>query len=216
MTMRETRHTAERGAGRLEADDPHPVALLVERARRGEQPAWDAIVGRYTALLWTIARGHRLSHADAADAVQLSWLRCVEHLHRIREPDRLAGWLVVTCHRECLRIMRMAGRVTPVDAADPLGLLALAADSQISDPASIAVAHDEASIVRAAIAELPDRWRPLLVALLDGADSPKTSYAEIAGALDIPIGSIGPTRQRALRRLRRDPHLRALRTSGRR
>ena len=215
MTTRgESGQAADRAAGQLDADDPHPVALLVDRARRGEQAAWDAIVGRYTALLWTIARGLRLSQADAADAVQLTWLRCVEHLDRIRAPDRLAKWLGVTCHRECLQIMRLAGQVMPVDAADPLGPLAVSADQQTSDPASIAIAHDDASAVRAAVAGLPERWRRLLVGLLDGANGPKTNYAALASALDIPVGSIGPTRQRILRRLRRDPHLRALRPSG--
>jgi DNA-directed RNA polymerase specialized sigma24 family protein len=33
---------------------------------------------------------------------------------------------------------------------------------------------------------------------------PRPPYEEIAAALDMPIGSIGPTRQRALVRLRRE------------
>jgi DNA-directed RNA polymerase specialized sigma24 family protein len=36
---------------------------------------------------------------------------------------------------------------------------------------------------------------------------PAPSYAEISAALDIPVGSIGPIRQRCLARLRRNREL---------
>jgi DNA-directed RNA polymerase specialized sigma24 family protein len=60
--------------------------------------------------------------------------------------------------------------------------------------------------LRAAVKRLPDRERAILDALNHVADS----YAQISRSLDIPLGSIGPTRERALARLRRDRYLASL------
>ncbi|MGD9695845.1 MAG: RNA polymerase sigma factor [Thermoleophilia bacterium] len=91
------------------------LAVLLDAARDGEQAAWDEIVERFGAFLWRIARGHRLAPDAAADVVQTTWLRLVEHLPSIRDPDRLGGWLAVTARNECLRHLRLAGRQLPSD-----------------------------------------------------------------------------------------------------
>jgi DNA-directed RNA polymerase specialized sigma24 family protein len=54
-------------------------------------------------------------------------------------------------------------------------------------------------VLRRALAELPAHQRELLLML---AADPPYSYAEVSKILDIPIGSIGPTRGRILARLR--------------
>jgi hypothetical protein len=72
------------------------IATLLEAARHGDQAAWDGLVARFNGLVWSIARGYRLDVADAHDAVQMTWLRLVENLNRISEPDRLAAWLATT------------------------------------------------------------------------------------------------------------------------
>ena len=86
------------------------AAALLKRAGSGDQEAWDEIVSRHNSLLWAVARAYRLGQADAADAVQTTWLRLLEHLDRIQDPDRLGGWLVTTLRRECLGILRKAKR----------------------------------------------------------------------------------------------------------
>ena len=93
------------------------IAHLLARARDGDQTAWDALVDAYTNLLWSVARAHRLDTADAGDAVQTAWLRLVENLDRIHDPERLGAWLATTTRRECLRILRRSGRVVPSDEA---------------------------------------------------------------------------------------------------
>src|ERR671939_1184885 len=95
------------------------VVALLTRANDGDQEAWNAIVDRYTNLLWSVARGHRLGTADAADVVQTTWLRLVEHLQEIREPDRLTAWLITTARRENLRLVGLARR-EDVGGADDL------------------------------------------------------------------------------------------------
>src|SRR4051812_25387496 len=91
------------------------VAGLLGAARDGDQRAWDALVSRYSGLLWAIARSHRLDAADAGDAIQTTWLRLVEHLDRVHDPERVGGWLATTMRRECLRALRRGGRERPVD-----------------------------------------------------------------------------------------------------
>ena len=98
--------------------DPADVPALVRRASGGDARAWDALVTEYGGLVRSVARGFRLSEAQTADAVQTTWLRLVEHLSEIREPERIAGWLRTTARRSCLAILREAGREQPSDRCD--------------------------------------------------------------------------------------------------
>ena len=97
---------------RPEQHPPSTTGLneLVRAAAEGDQQAWDALVDRFAGLVWAIARAHRLSPADAADVSQTTWLRLVEHLGRIRDPERVGAWLAATARHECLRVIRHAGR----------------------------------------------------------------------------------------------------------
>ena len=68
-----------------------------------------AIVDRFSGLVWATVRAHRLSPAEAADVTQTTWLRLVENLDRIKDPERLGAWLATTARRECLRHIRLRG-----------------------------------------------------------------------------------------------------------
>ena len=83
---------------------------LVRAAAAGDQRAWEALVGRFGGLVWSVARAHGLSRADAADVSQTAWLRLVEHLHRLRDPERVGTWLASTARHEALRILRRGRR----------------------------------------------------------------------------------------------------------
>lgn len=169
---------------------------LLARARAGDQQAWDALVDRYSGLVWSVARSHRLGSADAADVHQATWLRLVEHLDAIREPERLGSWLATTARRESLAVLRRAGRDLPV--GDLLTLEPRAADTTGVDDDLLRRERDRH--LWRAFGELAGQCQSVLrLLLLD----PPPSYAEISAALDIPIGSIGPTRARCLDQLRR-------------
>lgn len=172
------------------------LACLFRRACAGEQGAWDVLVARYTALLWRIARAHHLTPADAADVVQTTWLRLVEHSTQISEPERLGGWLATTARRECLRVLRLSRRERPHpddhEAFDGLDAAAPPPDTRL-------LRQERDALLWSAVAELPERSRLLLEVLM--ADPPP-SYDDVAAALGIPRGSIGPTRARSLARLR--------------
>jgi RNA polymerase sigma factor (sigma-70 family) len=201
MTTSAGAHSAEISSDTAANDLDH----LVERARQGDESAWQRLVAEYTALLWWTARAHRLSEADAADAVQVTWLRCVQYLDRVRTPHLLPAWLVTTCHRECLRAIRGRAREVPIDIADPASPFARLADLSVAaDPAEPVLAQELAAVLDEAIGRLPERQQRVLRRLMLVARDDETGYAEIAAALEMPQGSLGPTRQRALRRLRQD------------
>ena len=173
---------------------------LVRRAAQGDQPAWQAIVDEYDRLVRSVVRGYPLSDAQAADAVQTTWLRLVENLAGIREPDRLAGWLQTTARRVCLAVLRESRREQPVDCCDrPDGGVLCRAAAVDAGPEACAVRRDQQVLVRRAVATLPERHQALLGLLVA---SPPVSYEEISAGLGMPVGSIGPTRARILARLR--------------
>lgn len=167
------------------------TTALLEAAAHGDQSSWNALVDRFNGLLWGVARGYRLGDADTADAVQTTWLRLVENLGRIDDPERLPGWLATTVRRECLRLLRKR-------APERLGAEWEAADATAID-ADLLVAERDAALWRA-LATLSEQCQRLLRVLMA---SPPPSYAAVSDALDMPIGSIGPSRQRCLDRLRR-------------
>ena len=183
--------------------DP-PVTDLVMRARNGDQQAWDALIERYAPLVWSICRRHRLDRADAEDACQTVWLRLVDHLDRLRDPDALPGWLATTTRRECLQVLDKARRT------DTLGLVLAAED--LPDPQAATaeqelLAAERRAALREAFTGLPPHCQRLLALLIQ---DPPVSYAEISARLGISIGSIGPIRSRCLARLRRHPAIAAL------
>ena len=164
-------------------------------AHAGDGGAWNELVGRFGGLVWAVARAHRLDTADASDVCQTVWLRLVENLGRLRDPEHLGGWLRTTTRHECLRVLRRGGKEIPDD--DAQRDIAGPADQQ---PEMQMLAGERDRLVWTAVSALSDRCRSLLRVL---ACSPDASYAEISESLGLPVGSIGPTRARCLEHLRR-------------
>ncbi|MFP5346146.1 MAG: RNA polymerase sigma factor [Actinomycetes bacterium] len=185
-------------------DADSPVADLVRRARDGEQDAWNGLVDRYLPLGLSVARRYGLSGSDAEDVLQTLWLRLVEHLDKIREPEALPGWIATTARNECMRLLRGRQRTATFDPLDDRTYPARVEDDlRVEEHVVDSMGRsDRHQALLQAFAALPDHQRSLLTLLL--ADPP-LSYTEISGRLGIPIGSIGPTRARALQRLRQHP-----------
>jgi RNA polymerase sigma factor (sigma-70 family) len=181
--------------------DDSSVSALVARVCDGDQGAWDELIDRYSPLVWSICQRFQLSRQDIDDVGQSVWLLLVENIGSLREAAALPGWLATTTRREALRVLRVTQRH---DHAD------LPPDGQMPvDPGSATIEEDlivaeRNAALRAAFAELQQACHDLLSLLL--ADPPLT-YADISARLNIPVGSIGPTRGRCLGQLRRSPHL---------
>ena len=165
---------------------------LLARAAEGDQEAWDALVDRFSQMVWSIARGFRLDDHTAKDVTQTVWLRLVENLDRITDPERLPGWLATTCRREALRVKGVRERMIPTEFEYDI------ADETPSLEAML-VEDEQAREVLVAFEGLSEDCRQLLRLL---CTDPPLSYEEIAEIVGRPIGSLGPTRSRCLERLK--------------
>ncbi|MGH3972132.1 MAG: RNA polymerase sigma factor [Pseudonocardiaceae bacterium] len=174
-------------------DAPGGVADLLSRASDGDPVAWEELLRRYGELVSMTVRSFQLQDADALDAVQMTWLRLAENVHRVQFPDRLGGWLATTARRECLRILRRAHSAPNLchPAPDTVADHAMGPEQRVIDA-------DARQTLWKIVAELSPRHRGVLRALFTDHPLP---YAEFARAADIPPGGIGPTRARALRQL---------------
>lgn len=163
--------------------------------RAGDQAKMAELVAILTPILWHTARGSRLDQATAEDVLQTVWLTLVRKADTVSEPVAILQWLVVTTKREAWRVAKSQTRTRPEDL-ESTGL-----------PVPDANADVEGDVIRTEtkttlwrhIDELPERCRTLL-RVIAFADRP--DYADLAKALGMPQGSIGPTRGRCLAKLR--------------
>jgi RNA polymerase sigma factor (sigma-70 family) len=169
------------------------VRELVRLAAAGDRAAWEALVARYERLVWGVTRSHRLGDADAADVCQTTWMRLLEHLDDLRNPDALSGWLATTARHECLRVLRHQSRQIPTEQ-DAIPQESVPCDVD----AGLLAAEGDAALWKA-FSRLSSRCQGLLRLL---AGDPPASYDDISLALGMPVGSIGPTRGRCLASLR--------------
>lgn len=164
---------------------------LLEAALAGDREAWSRIVDDYSRLLWWVARSHRLDDATAADVVQTVWLQLIRFGHRIQNPDRLPSWLATVARREALR-RTGATEIPSVEVDDR-------SDPGVQSTEDRVVDDETVGIVLAAFERLSPGDQRLLRLV---CDVPPKSYEEIAALLGRTVGYIGPSRQRALDRLR--------------
>ena len=178
---------------------------LVDRIRARDESAWRDLSDRYEPLLRWLARQYGLSPDDAADVIQLTWLRCLEHIDQLAHKDKLGSWLATICRRECMRLATNGRREIPLSEPDMAPLMT--GQNEEWDPCAEVLRGDERHRLYTAIMALPERQRMVVVEVLKREDR---SYLDLSRRLGLPVGSIGPTRQRALTRLRRDPRLAGL------
>jgi RNA polymerase sigma factor (sigma-70 family) len=181
-------------------DDPSVIAL-VTRVCGGDQQAWNEIVERYAPLVWSICQRYQLSRQDIDDVGQSIWLLLVENIRGLREPAALPGWIATATRRECLRVLRSARHQDPA-GLPPEALMARHESDLMIEDELFEVQRNIA--FRAAFAQLPQSCHNLLSILMT---DPPLGYTQISEMLNIPVGSIGPTRARCLQRLRRSPQL---------
>jgi RNA polymerase sigma factor (sigma-70 family) len=178
-------------------------ATLVARCRLGDATAWTALVQRYQRLVYAIVRRTGADEHTAADVFQTVFARLLEHLPRLSQPARLQAWIVTTAKREALRSRQLGQRMVSMTQSEDEGGVAL----EDSLPDTSPLAEDaldrlqQLDLLRAGLDRLGTRCRDLLL-LLFGDDDERPAYDEVARRLEVPVGSIGPTRSRCLAKLR--------------
>jgi RNA polymerase sigma factor (sigma-70 family) len=155
------------------------VARLVARAVDGDQLAWNALVEEFAGVVWAATRAYRLNRADAADVVQTTWMRFVQHAHRIKDPTCLGAWLATTARRECVDVIHRASRLIPRSHDLP------DLPSDAPHHAQRLITEQHAAVLQIALQRLGPRDCALLRML---STEPSPSYNEIGAALNMPIG----------------------------
>ncbi|HEX6447329.1 MAG TPA: sigma-70 family RNA polymerase sigma factor [Streptosporangiales bacterium] len=168
---------------------------MVKFAAQGDENAWQQLIDRFAPLVWAVARSCGLDHNNAADVHQTTWLRLVENLDRLREPAAVAGWLVRTARHESLRVSRHISRELPTDEQDSSERA-----RDYETPEAALLLDEERRGVYLAFQRLTEQCQRILRVT---AMAPLTSYEQVAVELGMPVGSVGPTRGRCLRHLRR-------------
>jgi len=174
--------------------DPQLIAACIAK----EAWAWDVLVDRYKRLVYSIALRAGLGLDDAADVFQTVFVSLLKHLHTLRAPQGLAAWLITTSKRESWRVARKRGHEQPsADAAE----MAAAQEAGPGGEGHL----DEAALadqvlVRQALEQVGGGCRELLRLLY--FDQSQPSYETVSRRLQIPLGSIGPTRARCLQKMR--------------
>ena len=170
-----------------------PVSELLQRAAEGDRVAWRSIVDRYHRLVWSVIRGYRLDSSAAEDVFQTVWQRLIENCGRIRDPERLPGWLATTTRNEALRVLRHQKRQIPSEFEyDVADRLAGSVDDSL-------VESETQRAALAAFGRLPDDAQVLLRLF---CSDPPLDYQTISELSGRPVGSLGPTRARILDKLR--------------
>jgi RNA polymerase sigma factor (sigma-70 family) len=170
-------------------------AELTARCVSGDERAWALLVDRYRRLIYTIPYRMGLDPADADEIFQITFARLAERLGGLEQPDRVRAWLVTTARRLALNA---AGRRKNFDSE---------VSAAIADPADLPsetlARLEEQQLVRIALSRLGGPCRRLLTLLYYPAEGAgkASSYESVARELGIPIGSVGPTRLRCLRKL---------------
>lgn len=177
-------------------------AALVARCQRGEATAWRALVLRYQRLVYAVGRRAGLDDHASSDIFQTVFARLVEHLPRLREADKLQAWIVTTAKREVLghwrRGQRTVSMTTDGDDSGEAGF-DVADESPIAEQALDDL--QQLDRLRRGIDRLDKRCRELLL-LVFRAEDETLPYEEVGRRLNMPTGSVGPTRARCLGKLR--------------
>lgn len=186
--------TDRTAAGQPGTDRAARLSACLDRARNGDTSALGEVVRELNPLLWQVARAQGLTAEESADVVQTSWLELLRRLHEIRSPQALTSWLVTATRREAWRARELSRRPLP-DGATRL--------ESVPDPGPAPgerlLDEERDRVLWQHFQRLPERCRTLLRIVAHVA---RPDYSAVAEALEMPIGSIGPTRGRCLAKLR--------------
>lgn len=179
-------------------------AELIERCQRGDGSAWESLVQRYQRLVYAIVRRIGLDNHVAADVFQTVFMRLMENIPRLSNHDRLQAWIVTTAKREALlqrkRSLRTVSLTNSDDAENGAPEWDIADEALL--PEDALEAAQTQNQVRNGLDQLDARCRDLLT-MLYRYDDDKIAYEDVARRMDMPVGSIGPTRSRCLGKLRK-------------
>lgn len=169
-----------------------PDETILSKAQLGDPDAWRLLVDTYSGVVWAVLRSLRVQEPDRSDIYQSVFLKLTTHIGTIREPLALPGWLATVTRRQCIDMFRKQDRQpTPSEAT---------ADVEANEPLpeEQIIVDDERVAVMRSFRRLDEKCQRLLSLMFFGMEH---SYSAISEIVEIPVGSIGPSRQRCLEKL---------------
>jgi RNA polymerase sigma factor (sigma-70 family) len=180
--------------------EAEPDRDLLQQCRRGSAGAWHQVLNRYERLVFSIPLRYGLSQDDAADIAQLTFTALVQNMDKLAEDSRLGAYLSTIARRNSWRLLERQRREIPSEHLERSSFAESAVVLGKSD--ADAIEHWElADWLDTGLSQLSERCRKLLRALYFRPEFP--SYAEVAEHFGMPLGSVGPTRARCLKYLKR-------------
>ena len=180
MTAKEPRNAAEHIADRT----------LVASCLKGDEEAWAELWARYGPFVKAVARRVGCDSEEAKDVLQRVALVALQGLDRLRDPQKLAGWLAGTARYQALEVIRSR---RPGEQLFPGSAV------HQPDPEETMQRDRDVIVLRRALLDLDERCRRLIHSL--DLEDPPASYREVAKAEGLAPSSIGPIRRRCLKRL---------------
>ncbi len=169
---------------------------MIEGCRAGDALAWEQLISKYQRLVLSVPLSFGFDSAESEDIAQITFTILMQSLDSLRTVDHLSSWLYTVAQRHTWRAVKRNQRTAPE-----------ALDENISEARVVFGREGLTDLDRRDLVEwinqglnkLGARCQALLTALYFDPDEP--DYATIAVQLNVPVGSIGPTRARCLKTL---------------
>lgn len=174
-------------------------AEIVRACRKGDQTAWDDLVGRYQRLIYAIPRRAGLSEERCADVFQEVFVTLLEKIDAIEKPEKIRSWIVTTAKFKTWSSVRAEkGLYSPETEEEMEAEMAALPDAApLADEQLVRL--EQQHLIRTAMNMLEERCRMILsmIYLRESA----ASYAEVAAKIGVGETSISPLRTRCLKKL---------------
>src|SRR5262245_42743762 len=167
---------------------------LIRACRAGDARAWERLLDKYERLVFSISLNYGLTTDDAADITQITFTILLQNLNTLPDEIHLSPWLATVARRHTWRLLAR-NRREAVDLDEDL-----AGNEAVGEIVDDRERWELAEWLNQGLSMLDERCRLLLLALYFDAEQP--SYAQVADHLNLPVGSIGPTRARCLEQMK--------------
>ncbi len=168
---------------------------LLRACQAGDARAWERLLDQYERLVFSIPLNYGLTADDAADITQLTFTILLQSLDTLPEDIRLAPWLATVARRHTWRLLARHHRESVNSDQD------IAANEALGGVVDHQEQWELIEWLNQGLNSLDERCRQLLLALYFDIERP--SYSQVAERLNMPLGSVGPTRARCLEQMRR-------------
>ena len=164
---------------------------ILDRCRRGDGLAWEALVTRFQARVFGLALHYMRSSEEARDVAQEIFIRLYEKLGTFKDHEMFVPWMLRVGRNVCIDHLRRA-RSRGSGVGVPIEETPEPADSR-ETPEAAAAGNEDRRLVRRALSRLSEPYREMIVL----KDIQGLQMEEIASMLGVPLGTVKSRSSRA-------------------